>query len=440
MLTRVLSSALFVGALAVNTFACTNVLVTDGVYASVARTMDFAVNMGDKMGYGAVGAANVSNVNLKQSSEANPVAWSNKYAYIGQTGFKTYVVLDGINAAGVYAGFLYLPGITKYPEYNPNDKRPELGVLDSINYVLGTSANVEEAMENLKNVQFTPNTVPLNIGGGKIAYLCFPLHLIIRDKHGSSLLVEWIDGKVKTYYHKANSNDTIEATNFENQVTHAGFNMSTVTNAPEYSWQINNVKKYDKLFNGNSDEKVDGLYMNGSGYFGMPGDYTPPSRFVRAYVISKFMPKANNQNETDASAYGLLASVTMPIGVSSDTTLWASVSNLRDNVYYWKPLMNMTLKKGVTKVAPFAINSPKVIRFDLNQLKNALGVPRGFINASVNKTATLTQEQTTKAYEFLQNTNTKGLTKTNMIYEPNLAEFNGAEFDVDSANSGVAFP
>ncbi|MEY4504745.1 MAG: hypothetical protein RL154_1041, partial [Pseudomonadota bacterium] len=404
--------------------ACTNILVTNGTYTSVGRTMDFAINMGNKMGFGGVGINNLSNVNLYQSSEAKPLVWTSKYAYIGQTGFQTYVIVDGINTAGVYAGFLYLPGSTKYPEFNPKDTRDELGVLDTTNYILGSAATVEEAIDSLKQIQFVANAVPFNVGGGKIEYLSFPLHCVVRDKKGSSLIIEWIDGKTKTYYHAANSTKTIEMTNFENPVTHENFNASTLTNAPEYSWHISNLKQYDKLFNGNNDTKINGLYMNGSGFTGLPGDYTPPSRMARTYTMAKFMPKAQNQAESDSSAYSLLEPVITSIASAPDSTLWISVSNLKDSIYYWKPMISSNVKNGVIKVAPFAITSSRVIKFDLNQLKTALGVPRGFLNSTVNRLAPLSKEQTDKVNDFLQNAGTKGPLKANVAYEQNLAEFN----------------
>lgn len=426
--------------LATSILACTNVFVTQTPYVAVARTMDFGYNMGNKMGFSPAGSQNVSNINMVQDQSAKQAVWNTKYPYIGQTAFGSYIIVDGINSAGVYAGFLYLPGVTKYPEYNQADNRPALGVFDSANYILATSATIEEAMENLKNIQFVLNAAPVNVGGGKIEYLPFPAHLIARDKRGSSLLIEWIDGNVKTYYHSSTNTKTIEMTNFKNEVTHENFNMSTVTNAPEYSWHIENVKKYDKLYNGNSDYNINGIYMNGSGYIGLPGDYTPPSRFARVYTMAKFAPKPNSGAEAEASAFGLLHTVITTPAYAPDATLWISVANLQNSIYFWQPLVSISTKNNVTKVAPYNINSVKPIRFDLNQMKNSPYIPRGFINATVPQMPQLTPEDAQKAKAFLSNTNTKPNIKANISYEKNLAEFNKNEYDPNSANSGISFP
>lgn len=427
-------------AFALSTFACTNVFVYSTPYVAVARTMDFGYNMGNKMGFSPAGSQNVSNINMVLDKSAKQAVWNTKYPYIGQTAFGTYIIVDGINSAGVYAGFLYLPSITKYPEYNPSDDRPSLGVFDSANYILATSATIEEAIENLKNVQFVINAAPVNVGGGKIEHLPFPAHLIARDKKGSSLLIEWIDGNVKTYYHASNSTQTVEMTNFKNEVIHENFNMSTVTNAPEYSWHIKNTRKYDKLYNGNSDYNVDGVYMNGSGYVGIPGDYTPPSRLARVYTMAKFAPKPNSAAEAEASAFGLLNTVITTPAYAPDATLWISVANLQNSTYFWQPLISISTKNNMTKVAPYTISSAKPIRFDLNQMKTSPYIPRGFISATVPQVPQLSVDEVQKAKAFLNNTNTKANVKANISYEKNLAEFNKNEYDLSGANSGISFP
>ena len=61
------------------------------------------------------------------------------------------------------------------------------------------------------------------------------------------------------------------------------------TNSPAFDWHITNLRNYVNLSPINvAPVKLSGKTLKGlgqgSGLLGLPGDYTPPSRFVRAAV------------------------------------------------------------------------------------------------------------------------------------------------------------
>ncbi len=296
--------------------ACSDIAVTGNGFAAVARTLDFEANTGSLFGLSHVGDKNTSNVNWPQSFPVHAKSWVTKYSFMGQTAFGTNVILDGINSQGVYAGFLYLPEFTRYPVANAKDSRPELAVTDTANYVLATADSVNQAVKELKQVQLVKSAVQK---GSK--FLFVPVHLVIRDKTGNSAVVEWIDGK--TVIHQP-----------------AG---DVLTNSPPLDWQLNNAKKYDYTSTSNTNRKWDGHYMNGSGFYGVPGDWTPPGRFARAAAVLKSMPKPNSESQALALAYQALQTVAVPLGVNPSPTLWMSLADLKNNIYYFHPVIGCCL-------------------------------------------------------------------------------------------------
>ncbi|MFT6835158.1 MAG: penicillin V acylase-like amidase (Ntn superfamily) [Francisellaceae bacterium] len=273
-----------------------------------ARTIDFELGLSTAVSKGVVGDKNVSHVNLDNISKKNTVSWNTKYNFIGQPLTLSGQVSDGINSQGLYMGALYLPGQTDYPRYNKLNEKKALAVLDLINYVLGTSTNVNEAIQNLQKIQIVESSVYIF---GK--YHVFPLHYYLKDKSGDGAIIEFIAGETKIYH---------------------GANINVLTNSPAYEWQARNEKNMSQQFsNHNTKFKVDGVYANGSGYIGLPGDYMPQSRFVKMKSMLKAFPVSYNDIE---SSYGLnmtLNSIIVPIGMNPAPTLRYSKFDLKNGEY-----------------------------------------------------------------------------------------------------------
>lgn len=63
--------------------------------------------------------------------------------------------------------------------------------------------------------------------------------------------------------------------------------VGVLTNAPGFEWQLINLNNYVNLHPGDASvQKLSGITLqptgSNSGFLGIPGDATPPSRFVRA--------------------------------------------------------------------------------------------------------------------------------------------------------------
>ncbi len=55
-------------------------------------------------------------------------------------------------------------------------------------------------------------------------------------------------------------------------------------------------------------------FGQGSGTVGLPGDYTPPSRFVRAVFLKEHLETAADETKGVSAAFQLLANMAIPKG------------------------------------------------------------------------------------------------------------------------------
>jgi penicillin V acylase-like amidase (Ntn superfamily) len=299
-------------------FACSNVAVSGNGYTAVARSMDLTINTGNVFALGRRGEKNTSDLNMGPA-DATPVTWVNSHNFMGQTGMAGPDILDGINDAGVYVGFLYLPAVTQYPAYHAKRNKPVLGIANLLNYILGTSSSVNEALKKLSQVQLVISAAPLYPKKQKGVYAIFPIHAVIRDKTGDSAVLEFVGGKTVIYHPAGN----------------------VMTNSPVFSWQLKNAAKYHFATIQESHKTFDGLPMHGSGFWGVPGDWTPPSRFARATQVVRNMPTPKNEQDALQLAMMALETMQVPLGTNPSATIWESLADLNQSIYYFKNMYSV---------------------------------------------------------------------------------------------------
>lgn len=332
-------------------FACSDIFINKAGYHVEARSMDFPINMGTNTSLGFVGQVNSTNpiVNIKNIPEASLSKWTNKYGYIGRSAFDTPNIIDGMNTQGLSIGILYLPG-SKYPTYNVSDKRPALSALDLGTFLLSQAKNVKEAYDLITSHQIIDWAVEAKPG---IYISSIPIHYIIRDKNGDSLVVEFIDGKVKIYQ---NAGDVL-------------------TNAPDYAWQLNYAKEYASL---NVSDETPNESMAGYVYkyqeaygdalrpainnlLGLPGDYTSTSRFVKATVLLKNMYAPSSNFEALYQSKMIMNSLIVPYlpGTTAKTevtttTLWTTTKDLNNTTIRYQ---DIAFFQANQKIVPANIDS-----------------------------------------------------------------------------------
>jgi choloylglycine hydrolase len=216
-----------------------------------------------------------------------------------------------MNEAGLAVGALWLPGFTEYNSaVNDNTLALDVGLLS--NWALGMCETVSEFEEGLKFVEIWGNALWNNE---------IPLHFSIHDATGASMVVEFLAGGGPPVMR-------------QNPV-------GVLTNAPPFDWQLSNIGNYVGLTSldaapitiGSEDYFPPG---HGSGMRGLPGDSTPPSRFVRTVFQKQFATQPANSTKASDLALHLLNTVDIPLGTSKaqkasagdDYTQWVVVKAL----------------------------------------------------------------------------------------------------------------
>jgi penicillin V acylase-like amidase (Ntn superfamily) len=366
--------------------ACSSVFFTGTLGeapAVIARTMDFEENEGKAIGVGLSGDENVSDVNM-QDNVTERAAWTNRYDYVGKLLNAAPMFVEGINTAGVSVGSFYMPGITRFAEYDPQGK-PALSFVSYIPYLLGMSATVEEALVNMGKVQVVMGA--LQTGPG--AYMAPTLHYVIRDKHGKCAVVEFVEGGVRIYLDKnltynINIQELEAATGGTVNQRYAGAG-KVITNNPTYDWQNGCFQKQDNYFKwtgDRTDRTWDGTTQNGSGTYGLRGDWTATSRFQRLMAILKsgISPIPSTTAQAKYLAYGAINSVIQPAGVSVCPTIWMSISDLKNGDYLYRLLVLFNQTSTDTNTVLEIPNDPGDFRmetFNVNKVRDYLSEKRG---------------------------------------------------------------
>lgn len=253
--------------------------------------------------------------------------WTSKYTFMGPDGFDAQVPLEGINEKGLYAGGFWMPkGESEFPKVNPSDYPQVVSQFHFVAWILGNCATVDEVKAALPKLKLTGITVqPWGI---------YPwAHWCIMDSTGKSIAVEYLNGK-------------LEVT--DNPV-------GVFTNAPSFRWHLTNLRNYINLSPKNAtpvklgDLKVKPL-GEGTGLLGIPGDITPPSRFVKAAIYANAAYKTANADEVVNLGMNLIASFAIPKGVArevgpsgkpeSDYTQWTTVYDFSRKTMYFRTYEN----------------------------------------------------------------------------------------------------
>ncbi|MCP4954187.1 MAG: choloylglycine hydrolase family protein [Photobacterium aquimaris] len=328
-----------------------------------ARTMEFGADMKSKLRFTPAGTKFNAKLQLnKNTDKLDGTEWKSEYAIFGPTAMGTDSIIEGINENGLNVSGFYFPGYAEYQPF-PVDQHKlsvSIGPLDVVQYLLGTCKNVAEAGESLKGVNVCCSYLP--------ALKEFPpLHWIIQSKNEPAIVIEYLKGELNIIKNPLN----------------------VLTNSPNFKWHMTNLRNYVNLSYNNAQtlELTGGEELTpfgqGSGMLGLPGDFTPPSRFVRAVALSQSvaLPGASSSPETDEEgvnmAWNLIDNIAIPIGAArspdkelgkdeqDDYTQWVSVSDLTNLKYYYRTYNNQNIR--VVDVEQLIKNESDIVEIPMNQ-------------------------------------------------------------------------
>jgi choloylglycine hydrolase len=296
----------------------------------IGRSMEFGDDLGSQILVGGRGTKKHSGA---PDSPMGGLSWTAKYGYVGLNvaGLHLpHLICDGMNEIGLSIGALWLPRYTQYSE-TVSSKAQALEVSHFTNWVLGNFATVAEVKAGLTDVQ---------IWGNSLTSTKIPLHFSIHDASGASAVLEFLVDNTQGLW----------------QINTVG----VLTNAPPFAWQLTNIGNYVGLSSVDAAPITIGGHPysppgHGSGMRGLPGDSTPPSRFLRLLFQKQFAKQPADSAHAGILALHLLNTVDIPLGTSAaqqeqtpskgndDYTQWVVVKALTARTFSYRTAGNPTL-------------------------------------------------------------------------------------------------
>lgn len=303
--------------------ACTSfILPTSDGSTVYGRTMEFAFELKSDIIF-------IPRSHALQASGAEDVTgktWTSKYAALGMNALGLPVLTDGMNEKGLTGGVLYFPGYAGYTA--PADAKTEdsLAPWDLLSWALTNFATVEEVKNALDGISI------VDVKQDELGFTP-PLHYTLHDTTGASVVIEPIDGKLVVT---------------DNPI-------GVMTNTPPIDWHLTNLRNYVNLSPENAKPlKINGAEIlptgQGSGMLGIPGDTTPPSRFVRAAAFVLSAQELPSGVESVRLAEHIANNFDIPKGWIQDKeadleyTQWTTVADMKNNKYYVKTYDDQVLR------------------------------------------------------------------------------------------------
>lgn len=326
-------------------YSCTNILLkTKENTCVVGRSLEFAKILPTKVKI----APRMESLQSMSPNGAKGLKWTSRHAYAAMVIFDSELVMDGANERGLSVGLLWFSD-AKYPENIKGPPSNMLAIADLGKWLLGSFATIEEVKIGLAKVIIHPQAIAEF--GDDIAP---GLHVIVHDATGKGLVLEWLNGQLNQF-----DND-----------------LGVLTNAPEFPWHVTNLRNYINLSALNSgDVSVDGSVLQptgqGTGLLGIPGDWTPPSRFVRAAFFKQMMPIPKDAVEAVNATIHLLNTVDIPYGTVKgskssdfDFTQWIVVKDLANKKIYVRTYADQNIRVIDYGAQVSQIKEPEKIALD----------------------------------------------------------------------------
>lgn len=305
--------------------ACTGISLAaaDGSRV-VARTVEWAAT---PMQCGYVVAPRGHAHQSYTPSGANGLKYTSVYGYVGiYTEYEPFVV-EGVNEAGLSAGLFFFPNYGEYAPYNPADNDKTLCDMQFVSWVLSQFSTIDQVKSALKKIDLV--TLDSKIGA---------VHWRITEPSGKMVVLEIVAG-VPHFYDN---------------------NLGVITNAPGFPWHMTNLNNYVNLEPGSAANNTikQGITLqplgHGSGMLGLPGDFTSPSRFVRATFFQTTSPVWATGFDTVVQAFHILNNFDIPIGsqhVKSEipkgmpsATQFTAATDLKAMKLYYRTAWNSNIR------------------------------------------------------------------------------------------------
>ena len=305
--------------------ACTGItLVSKDKGVVAARTIEWGESEMDNM-YTIVPRGYIQQ-SMLPGGDTGGMTFSALYGYVGLAVVEPGWVVDGMNEAGLSAGLFYFPGYGEYPQYDPDDKANTISDFQLVSWILSRFSTVDQVKNAIKDIRVA-----------SIDPRASTAHWRVTEPSGKQIIIEFVDGRAQVY---------------DSQ-------LGVLTNSPDYPWQLKNLNNYVNLIPGTAGPvKMGALTLRafgaGSGFLGLPGDFTPPSRFVRASFLQTYSIQQDTSFDAAMQAFHILNNFDVPLGTEfpvgrapvdmPSATQWTVATDMHDRVIYYHTMYNRTLR------------------------------------------------------------------------------------------------
>ncbi len=249
---------------------------------------------------------------------------------------------EATNEKGLSMAGLNFPDNADYKDIDKN--KTNVSPFELIPYILGQCADINEAKRllseiNIAKINFSEE-LPLS-----------PLHWLISDKE-KSLTVESVKEGLRIY---------------ENPY-------EVLTNNPTFDYHLTNINNYmglnEYLAENRLSKKELKNYSLGLGAFGLPGDFSSASRFVRAVFVKEKSVSGESEKESVSQFFHILSSVAMPKGSvmtrdrEYEYTRYSSCCNADKGIYYFTTYDNSTIRS--VNMNEEDLNGKELIKTDVD--------------------------------------------------------------------------
>lgn len=234
-------------------------------------------------------------------------------------GFGEAILVDGVNSSGLMGALLHYPGYARYPD-SPELQKQAVHPGRLLAWLLSQCATVDEAACALDHIQLADDL-------GSCPPL--PAHYILSDRSGEAAILE-PDADGMHLYRRT---------------------IGVLTNSPGYLWHRTNLRAYvgvtdlPKPPQTIAGHQISAFGERSGGGFGLPGDYSSPSRFVRLAFLKEFAVRGRDELDGVSRMFRAFAPVEIPEGLvrggpgleESQQTLCLSAMCGESGTYYFSP-------------------------------------------------------------------------------------------------------
>ena len=249
-----------------------------------------------------------------------------KYGFVGLAVEQKEFMVEGLNEKGLSAGLFYFPNYGEYQPYDAAHKERCLADFQLVSYVLGECSSVDEVKKALEKVRV--------IG---IDPRASTVHWRFTEASGRQIVLEIVNQEMHFYDNP----------------------LGVLTNSPGIEWHWTNLNNYVNLQPGtlpvHDFGPVEGKsFGHGSGLLGLPGDFTPPSRFVRATIFQLTVAQQPSAEESVFQAFHILNNFDIPAGTEfpwgkspadvPSATQFTVASDTHNCMIYYRTMYNSNIR------------------------------------------------------------------------------------------------